>query len=134
MVTGFCHSTHRAWPLRRMVLALACFLGGYATNSMIPVTVNYIIECFEGHASESATFMGFYRLAFSLCLPFFVPAWTQKLGFGWCLGMAAFSIFAFGGIVLLIWKAKAVRQLLFRSISSNKGGMKIMKSVDFVEA
>ena len=118
-----------------MILALACFLGGYATNSIVPVTANYIIECFEGRASESAAIMGFYRLAFSLSLPFFVPAWIQKLGFGWCLGMAAFfSIFAFGGIVLLIWKGKAVRQLSFKRISSNKGGMIIMKNDDFTEA
>jgi MFS family permease len=111
-----------------MVLALACFLGGYATNSLIPVTLNYVIECFKGHAAESAAIMGLYRLAFSLSLPFFVPAWIAKVGFGWCLGMAAFfSIFAFGGIVLLLWKGEAIRQLSFKSISSNEGGMRIME-------
>ena len=123
------------YHLHFMVLALACFLGGYATNSIIPVSVTYIIECFEGHASESAAIMGFYRLAFSLSLPFFVPAWIQKLGFGWCLGMAAFfSIFAFGGVVLLIWKGREVRKLSFKSISSNKGGMIIIKPDVFVKA
>ena len=45
-----------------------------------------------------------------------------------CLGMAAFfSIFAFGGIVLLLWKGEAIRQLSFKSISSNEGGMRIME-------
>ena len=62
-----------------MISELARFLGGYVTNS---VTRNYIIESFEGHASNLAAIMGFYRLALSLSLPFFVPAWIQKLGFG----------------------------------------------------
>ena len=72
--------------------------------------------------------MGLYRLAFSLTLPFFVPAWIAKLGFGWCLGSAAFfSIFAYGGIVVLLWKGKALRELSFKSISSNEGGMRIIQ-------
>ena len=114
--TAFIHCGYQAWlcyqlhsactvfleyHLHYMVLALANFLGGFATNAIIPVTVNYVIECFKGHASESAAIMGLYRLAFSLTMPFFIPAWIDKLGFGWCLGMAAFfSILAYEGIIL----------------------------------
>ena len=111
-----------------MVLALANFLGGFSTNAIIPVTVNYVIECFKDHASGSAAIMGLYRLAFSLTIPFFVPAWIDRVGFGWCLGMAAFfSVFAYGGIILLLWRGKELRELSFTSISSNEGGMRILQ-------
>ena len=83
--------SHFEHHLHYMVLALACFLGGFATNSLIPVTVNYVIECFKNNPSECAAIMGVYRLAFSLTVPFFVEAWIEKLGFDWCLGSAAFS-------------------------------------------
>ena len=110
-----------------MVFALACFLGGFATNAIIPVTVNYIIESFHGHASECAAIMGVYRLSFSLTLPFFVPAWIDKVGAGWCLGMAAFfSVFAFGGPLLLIWKGEEMRRRSFSSLSANEGGLRLM--------
>ena len=117
-----------------MVLALANFLGGFATNAIIPVTVNYIIECFKGHASESAAIMGVYRLAFSLTLPFFVPAWIIKVGTGWCLGMAAIlSVFAYGGVALLMWKGAEIRRWSFQSLSSNEGGLRVMTSAGSIE-
>ena len=102
-------------------------MGGFATNALVPVTVNYIVECFHGYASESATIMGLYRLSFTLTLPFFVPAWTDKVGAGWCLGMAAFfSIFAFGGPALLMWKGEAIRKRSFKRLSANEEGLKLM--------
>lgn len=113
--------------LHYMVLALACFLGGFATNSIIPVTANYVIECFKNNPSECAAIMGLYRLAFSLCVPFFVEAWIERLGFDWCLGSAAFfSIFAFSFIVALIWKGNELRKLSFKTLASSEGGVKIL--------
>ncbi len=117
-----------------MVLALANFLGGFATTAIIPVTVNYIIECFQGHASESAAIMGVYRLSFSLTLPFCVPVWIGRVGAGWCFGMAAFfSIFAFGGPALLMWKGKEIRKWSFKSLSANEGGVRLMEKSEDVE-
>ncbi|KAL8827458.1 MAG: hypothetical protein Q9191_003169 [Dirinaria sp. TL-2023a] len=116
------------YHLHYMVLALSCFLGGYATNSIVPVTINYVIECFKNHASESAAIMGLYRLSFSLSLAFFVPSWIAKVGFGWCLGMAAFfSIFAYGSILLLIWKGQKLREYSFKELASSEGGMRIVQ-------
>ena len=110
-----------------MVLALANFLGGYSTNAMIPIAVNYIIECFKNHASESAAIMGLYRLAFSLTLPFFVPAWIAAVGPGWCLGMAAFfSIFAYSFVVVLMWKGHIIRQWSFKRVASSEGGQRLI--------
>ena len=110
-----------------MVLALACFLGGFGTNCLIPVTVNYVIECFKNNPSECAAIMGVYRLAFSLSLPFFVEAWIASVGFDWCLGMAAFfSIFAFGFIVVLVWKGRELRKLSYKDLASSEGGVRIV--------
>ena len=118
-----------------MVLALANFLGGFATNAIIPVTANYIIECFKGNASESAAIMGVYRLAFSLTLPFFVPAWINKVGAGWCLGMAAlFSVLAYSGPVLLIWKGAEIRKISYKSLSANEGGLRLMEDAGVIDA
>ena len=115
------------YRLHYMVFALATFMGGFATNALVPVTVNYIVECFHGYASESATIMGLYRLSFTLTLPFFVPAWMGKLGAGWCLGTAAFfSIFAFGGPILLMWKGEAIRKRSFKRLSTNEEGLRLM--------
>lgn len=115
------------YHLHYMVFALATFMGGFATNAIVPVTVNYIVESFYGHASESAAMMGLYRLSFSLTLPFFVPAWMEKVGAEWCLGMAAFfSIFAFGGPVLLVWKGEAIRKRSFKRLSANDEGLRLM--------
>lgn len=118
-----------------MILALANFLGGFATNAIVPVTVNYIIECFKGHPSESAAIMGVYRLAFSLTLPFFVPAWIDKVGAGWCLGMAAFfSVLAYSGPVLLMWKGAEIRRLSFKRLSANEGGLRLMEDASVIDA
>lgn len=122
------------YHLHFMALAIANFLGGFATNSMIPVTVNYIIECFNGHASESAAIMGVYRLALSLCVPFFAPAWIERVGFGWCLGMAAFfSIVAYLSVILLIWKGATIRCFSVGGVASNDGGEDLMAKSDYVD-
>ena len=112
-----------------MILALANFLGGFATNAIVPVTVNYIIECFKGHPSKSAAIMGVYRLAFSLTLPFFVPAWIGKVEAGWCLGMAAlFSVLAFSGPVMLMWNGAQIRRLPLKRLSANEGGLRLIEN------
>ena len=123
------------YHLHYMVLALATFLGGFATNAIVPVTANYIVECFKGHASESAATMGVYRLAFSLTIPFFAPAWISKVGAEWCLGMAAFfSIFAYLGPLLLMWKGAKIRTWSFKSLLADEGGLKVIKTAGDMEA
>ena len=110
-----------------MVLAVGSFLIGWSTTAIIPVTVNYIIECFKERASAAAAIMGLYRLAFSLTLPFFVPSWIARVGANWCLGMAAiFSVLAYLFIVLLIWKGHVIRKWSFQSVASGEGGVRLM--------
>ena len=119
------------YHLHYMVLALGSFLIGWSTTAIIPVTVNYIIECFNQHASEAAAIMGLYRLAFSLTLPFFVPAWIASVGANWCLGMAAFfSIFAYSFIIILIWKGHVIRRWSFKSVARGEEGLNIMGTGD----
>ena len=90
--------------------------------------MNYIIECFKDHASEAAAIMGLYRLVFSLTLPFFVPAWMDRVGASWCLGMAAFfSIFAYLFIIILIWEGDVICQWSFATVLSSEEGMRLME-------
>ncbi|KAL8951240.1 MAG: hypothetical protein Q9222_002768 [Ikaeria aurantiellina] len=122
------------YHLHFMVLAIANFLGGFATNCMVPVTVNYIIECFKGHASEAAAIMGIYRLALSLSIPFFAPAWVERIGFGWCLGMAAIlSAVVYSSVILLILRGNLIRGWSIERVASNDEGEKLIANADSVE-
>ena len=111
-----------------MVLAVASFLIAWATTAIIPVTVNYSIECFKEHAEGTTAVMGLYRLAFNTPIPFFVTAWMARVGVAWCLGMAAFfSIFAFMFIMLLMWKGHVVRGWSFARVASSEEGTRLME-------
>ncbi len=71
--------------------------------------------------------MGLYSLAFTLAIPFLVPDWIVKVGFGWCLGMAAFfSMFAFVFIVVLMIWGKQVRGMSWGGLESNEGGTRLI--------
>ncbi|KAL9002658.1 MAG: hypothetical protein Q9188_004425 [Gyalolechia gomerana] len=108
--------------------------GGYAFTPTQNAEFNYIIECFNDHASEAAAIMGLYRLALSLSVPFFAPAWIEWVGFGWCLGMAAFfSVLAYSSIIILIWKGDELRRWSFQGVASNNGGEKLIPGADSVE-
>ena len=125
---GACLQYH----LHYIVLAVSSFLIGWATTAIIPVTVNYSIECFKEHATATTAIIGLYRLAFNTSIPFFVPAWMAKVGAAWCLGMAAFfSIFAFMFITLLMWKGHVIRKWSFASVASSEEGTRLMEKSSF---
>lgn len=112
------------YHLHYMVLAVACFLGGFGTNATVPITVTYIIESFKGHTTEVAAILGFYRLAFAIVLPLFIPSWIAKVGAGWTLGMCAFfAIFAYMLVVLLQWKGSVIRKWSLASVASSDEGL-----------
>ena len=99
-----------------MVLALANLSGGFFTNAITPMTINYVIECFRDHASESAAVMGLYRV--QPYNTFLRSAWIETVGFGWCLGMGTpLPVLAYRGSIQLMWRVKAFRELSFTSIS-----------------
>ena len=111
------------YHLHYMVLALASFLIFFAGIALVPVMVNYVVECFPEHAAEANTLMTFYRLIFGLLIPFFITGWEAKVGVGWVFGMMAiFSIMAFGFALILMWKGQALRSLSFKSLGISEAG------------
>ena len=66
-----------------MVLALGSFLVLFGGIYSTPITVNYITECFPGLALEVSVALSVYRQVLGLSLPFFIPAWRARMGYGW---------------------------------------------------
>ena len=112
-----------------MVLALGVFLITFSAMLSVPVTVNYVMECFRQHSLETSAIMGAYRLTFGLAVPFFVTPWEKAVGIGWVFGMAAFfSIGAFMFLVLLIWKGHEVRKFSLNGVASTEEGVKLIET------
>ena len=118
-----------------MVLALGAFLITFSAMLSVPVTVNYVIECFREHALETSAIMGAYRLAFGLAIPFFVTPWEKRVGVGWVFGMAAFfSIASFMLLIVLMWKGHEIRKLSFHGVASTEEGSKLTETAGVLES
>ena len=110
------------YRLHYMVLALGAFLTSFGSVAAIPIPLNYLVESYQGNPQEVGTALTIYRLLLGLIVPFFVMGWTEQVGVGWMWGMAAFfSIFAFGLIVLLMWKGRAIRRLSLGRVDNDGG-------------
>ena len=117
-----------------MVLAFGAFLVTVGAMAMVPVTTNYVCECFVDHTSEAACIMGLYRLVFGLTVPFFIDPWIAAVGVGWVFGIAAFlSIGLFPCIILLMWKGRELRQYTLFGLNSNEEGQRLVGSSVEVE-
>ena len=102
------------YHLHYMVLALGSFLISFSAVAGVPVAINYVVEAFECNPQEVGTAMNVWRLLLGLVVPFFLSSWEERVGVGWVFGMAAFfSLFAFGLILILIWKGHDMRRLGF---------------------
>ena len=63
-------------------------------------------------------------------MPFFVNEWMAEVGPGWTLGTAAFlTIFAFLGVVLLMWRGAKIRRFSIASVASSEEGLKLTGSM-----
>jgi len=89
----------------------------------LPVTVNYICECFRTHTSEAVIPANSMRLLFGLSINFYSVQWVSKVGIGWFYGMMAFfSAFSFIFIVaLMVWGHKIRQWTPFGMESSEEG-------------
>ena len=108
-----------------MVSVVGLFINGFAGIASVPVSINYVVECFKDYPQEVGAALNAYRLGFGLALPFFYGPWAQKVGVNWLWGMAGFfSILAFLPIVLLIWQGRRMCQwtFLMRNRSSEDKG------------
>lgn len=112
-----------------MVLAVAHFLVTFGSMAVIPVSVNYICECFTKHPAEGAIVLNFYRLAFGISVPFYVDEWAEAVTIGWVWGMAAiFSAAAFGFAIILMWKGHEIRAHTISNLSTTEEGEKVVES------
>ena len=110
------------------VLAFGTFLISVGSLSLVPVTVNYLCECFTQYPAEASIILNVYRLVFGLTIPFFVNPWIAAVGVGWVWGMAAiFSALSFGLVVLLIWKGHTVRSWTSPRLLTTEEGMSVVE-------
>ena len=76
------------YHLDYMVLAFAVCLINITETALVPVMINYMSECFVGHAQEITTAMNFYRTILGFTVPFYIDPWTAAVGDGWTFGMS----------------------------------------------
>ncbi|KAJ5784348.1 uncharacterized protein N7503_009560 [Penicillium pulvis] len=115
------------YHLHYMVLGLAIFLLQLTEVSLVPVIVNYGVECFTDHSQEVVTILNFWRLALGVAIPFFIGEWQATVGTAWVFGMMAlFSIFAFFLAGLLAWKGDTLRRYSFNSLQKSEGGVQLI--------
>lgn len=104
-------------------MAIGNFLVTFGAMQGIPVTMNYIAECFRRTTSEATIPLTSFRLLLGLTINFYINYWIAAVGIGWVYGMMAFfSVFAFSFVVILMWKGHQIRAASpFVSSSSEEG-------------
>ena len=116
------------YQLSTVLLGFGSFVVGASAFAVVPVTVNYCVECFTNHPTEVGIIMNFYRLSFGLTTSYFIDSWSAEVGVGWVFGMAAlFSLLSFGLVVVLLLKGPAFRQVRYARIGSTEEGARLMQ-------
>ena len=116
------------YELSPVVLGLGSFLVGASAFAIVPVTVNYCVECFTDYPTEVSIIMNFNRLSFGTTTSYFVNSWSAKVGVGWVFGMAAlFSLLSFGLVVMLLLKGPEIRKIQYSGIGSTEEGARLMQ-------
>lgn len=116
------------YRLHYLVLALAVFIVTVGSLATVPVTVNYVVECFTHYPAEAGIVIGAYRIVYGLTISFYIKPWVAAVDAGWVYGMMAFfSVFSFLFVVLLMWKGHAIRQIQFASVASSEEGEKLLE-------
>ncbi|KAK4214242.1 major facilitator superfamily domain-containing protein [Rhypophila decipiens] len=91
------------YRLHWVIMALGQLFVTIGSLVSIPVTVNYICECFRGHTVEATLVLNSMRLYLGFSINFYVAPWIEKVGVGWVYGMMAFfSLLAYGFLVVLM--------------------------------
>ncbi|KAK3324955.1 major facilitator superfamily domain-containing protein [Apodospora peruviana] len=119
------------YRLHWVVMALGQFFVTIGSLVSIPVTVNYICECFiRTHTVEATLVLNSMRLFLGLSINFFINPWIAAVGIGWVYGMMAFfSVFAFMFlVVLMIWGHGIRKKTPFGTSESEEGQHVLTKS------
>ena len=92
----------------------------------VPVTVNYVVECFTRYPAEAGIVIGAYRIVYGLTISFYIDPWVAAVDVGWVYGMMAFfAIFSFLFVMLLMWKGHAIREWQLASVASSEEGVQV---------
>lgn len=115
------------YHLHYMVLALAVFIVTIGSLASVPVTVNYVVECFTKYPAEAGIVIGAYRIVYGLTISFYINPWVEAVDLGWVYGMMAFfAVFSFMFVMLLMWKGHAIRNIQFVSLGSSEEGKRLV--------
>ncbi|OGE48439.1 hypothetical protein PENARI_c028G07345 [Penicillium arizonense] len=68
------------YGLHYMVLALGVFVVTVGSLGSVPVTVNYVVECFKGFPAEVGIVVGAYRIVYGLTIGFYIDGWVEAVG------------------------------------------------------
>jgi len=126
---GACLQYHLSWGL----LALANGLVTFGSLTIMPITVNYLNECFIKNPAEASVALNAYRVGFGLSVAFYIKKWAASVTVGWAYGMMAFFvIFSFLFVVLLMWKGHQIREWTLAGLSATEEGKHVIEeeSVD----
>ncbi|KAJ6029274.1 Major facilitator superfamily domain general substrate transporter [Penicillium canescens] len=115
------------YGLHYMVLALGVFVVTVGSLGSVPVTVNYVVECFKGFPAEVGIVVGAYRIVYGLTIGFYIDGWVEAVGVGWVYGMMAFfAVFSFFFVMLLMWKGEIIRGVRFGDLGSSEEGERLV--------
>ncbi|KAH8906155.1 MFS general substrate transporter [Coniochaeta sp. PMI_546] len=120
------------YRLHWAVMAVAQFFVTIGSLVSIPITVNYICECFRTHTVEATLVLNSMRLFLGLSINFYINPWIAAVGVGWVYGMMAFfTVFAFMFLIaLMIWGHKIREITPFRTSDSEEGQHVLAKGED----
>ncbi|KUI64804.1 hypothetical protein VM1G_01242 [Cytospora mali] len=98
------------YKLHWILMAIGNFLVTFGAMQGIPVTMNYVAECFRMNTTEATIPLTSFRLLLGLTINFYINYWIAAVGVGWVYGMMAFfSVFAFFFVIVLMWKGHEIR-------------------------
>ena len=109
-------------------LAVGTFLTTIAAFAIIPIAINYLVECFMKYPTELNCILQVYRLSLGLGIPFFITAWLRGFGVGWVFGtMAVLNLMLYIFIVVLMLYGHTIRQMGFAELRGDEEGEQLMK-------
>jgi MFS family permease len=123
------------YHLHWIVIAVGQVFVTFGSLSLIPVTVNYIVECFKSHPAEASITTNALRLVFGLSVAFYINDWVADVDVGWTYGMMAFfDVFSFGFIGILMWKGHQIREWTVGGLNDTEEGEKVIETAKLVES
>jgi hypothetical protein len=123
------------YHLNWIVIAVGQVFVTFGSLSLIPITANYICECFVSHPAEASITANMLRLVFGLSVAFYINDWVADVNVGWTYGMMAFlDAFSFVFIGLLMWKGHQIREWTVGGLNDTEEGEKVIETAKLTES